>query len=733
MLCDEDKALIRDRLKALGAQMPEFRSRPGQRVMIAEVAQALACAPAKPEGEGSQPAPLPEDGSNIVVVNGGTGIGKSLGYTLPAFVMAQRKRLKLVIASSTVALQEQLFGRDLPRFFKAWQLTPKIELAKGRTRYVCPYRLQQAVEDLRQIQMFTADTRARAVEDREDAAARQTVGEMAARLHDGQWNGDRDLWETPVEERLWQALTTDRNGCLGRTCAHYRGCPQVEARRRIKEADIVVANHDLVLADLSNKGKLIGAPGECLYVFDEAHHLPDKAIAAFASGHLLGASRRQLDRLAKLATSIAQVVPPADRENLRAMRADAQALEEKLDDLQRFLASLQSLVPSDRIPRPTLEFQMSALPEEIEQTGISVLTLTGALGDQTATALDALARALTADRARQPLIEKLIADLGFHVGHLDEIRTTWELLMKAPSESAPPIAKWVEIWVPRQGGTANMSALDFHVQASPVVAGGYLRALLWSKAAGVVLTSATIASLGSFDDFRARAGLARLPQLRCVDLPSPFDYANQAVLEIVALKASPKLVEAHTDEIVPLIESYVASERAEGTLVLFTSRRQMEAVAGRLPTHLRDRVQVQGVRPKGQLVQEHRSRIDRGEPATIFGLDSFAEGVDLAGRYCTHVVITKLPFAVPDHPVINALSAWIERRGGNPFLEIWVPDTARKLEQRVGRLIRSEADTGRVTVLDTRLWNTRYGKQILMGLPPFRLVALGRDVALRPS
>jgi ATP-dependent DNA helicase DinG len=726
VLSDTDKQVLRDRLKAIAQTLPGFRPRAGQRVMIAAIARTLTATPRKAEA-GAVPLPLPSDGSNLILVNGGTGIGKSLGYVLPAFAAAQDKGLKLVIASSTVALQEQLFERDLPAFFHAWGVAPKFELAKGRTRYVCPYRLQEAVAAQQQVDLFAGDVAHACRHD--DAAAGATLDAMQAHVADGRWNGDRDAWATPLDDRLWQAVTTDRHGCLGRRCPHAGGCPQLEARRRIREADVVVANHDLVLADLANAAKLLGPARVAIYVFDEAHHLPEKAVSAFAQRHALGASRRALARLAKLAASVVAVVPPADRACVERLREEALALERDLGEVHAYFAALASLVPTDAVPRPSLAFPESGFPQALTARAQAINRTSGTLREALGAVLDALVRERGADRTRQPRVDRLTAELGIHAGQIEAIGKTWALLVCAPKPDAPPIAKWVEA-IGAKRGMAGAS-VDFQLNASPVVAGAYLRALLWREVAGAVMTSATLTSLGTFDDFVRRAGLRGFPALSCVDLPSPFDYRSQAALEIVPLAASPKDAVAHTAEIQSYIAAYIGADIDEGTLVLFTSRSQMEAVAQGLPTALRARVLMQGEAPKSQLVRRHCARIDRGEPATLFGLDSFAEGVDLPGRYCTHVVIVRLPFAVPDTPVHSALSTWIARRGGNPFVALSVPDTARKLEQRAGRLIRTETDRGRITVLDTRLWTTSYGQQILRGLPPFRLIAMGREVVLQ--
>jgi ATP-dependent DNA helicase DinG len=307
-----------------------------------------------------------------------------------------------------------------------------------------------------------------------------------------------------------------------------------------------------------------------------------------------------------------------------------------------------------------------------------------------------------------------------HYGRTQEIHRTWSLFLEEPALDAPPIAKWVTT-------VSHRTGLDYEINASPVVAGPYLRRALWERAAGVILTSATMTSLGTFEDFLRRSGLTAYPAVRCVDLPSPFDYARQATLEIPRLAASPKDPEGHTREVGQRVIDLIGQCQG-GMLVLFTSRRQMDAVAAMLPPDLRPRVQVQGEGSRAALIAEHKARGDRGETAVIFGMDSMAEGVDLAGRYCTQVVVAKLPFAVPDDPILRTLSDWIETRGGEPFAELIVPEAGRKLAQAVGRLIRTEQDQGTVTVLDPRLWNTGYGRRMLRGLPPFRVVAMGRGV-----
>lgn len=715
MLTEDTKQEIRDKMTAISKVIPGFRSRPAQRLMIAEVAKTLARCP-DPGPNAGKPVP----GQTICIAQGGTGTGKSLAYGLTGMVMAKRKGKKLVIASSTIALQEQLTTRDLPLFTKAAGIDASIELAKGRTRYVCQYKLNQAIGDMQQIAMFDKEEPAAGAVESDEI--RKNIETMAKDFAEGRWNGDRDTREGVTEE-MWRSITTDRHGCLNRACPAYKSCAQMSARKRLRDASVIVANHDLLLADLAmGGGKILPAPEECFYVIDEAHGLPEKAVSSFASSHLINSERRSAEKLANLAAALQDALGTAFEATCERIHDEADRLRGNLADAFSFLSSLAQLRPTAECPRPTLEFEDSCLPEEFFEIGENIKNLTNSLAGLLDDCQAAINDLLGTDRSKQALFEKHLSDVGFYLGRLEEVNTTWSLFLEEPGENAPPVAKWIETT------SFKKNSVDFQINASPVFAGGYLRNLLWEKAAGVILTSATMTTLGNFDDFLRRTGLGAY-DVTCVDLPSPFDYAAQGLIDIPKMP-NPKNYDAHTKAVAERLIADMAKQGPEGMLVLFTSRRQMEDVAGRLPKELRARVLVQGEQSKAAIIAAHCSTIDAGKASTIFGLASFTEGVDLPSSYCTQVVITKLPFAVPDSPVLRTLSSWIERRGGNPFMEISVPDAARKLEQSVGRLIRTETDHGQVVVTDPRLWESRYGRAMLRGLPPFRVMAMGKEVRL---
>ena len=207
-----------------------------------------------------------------------------------------------------------------------------------------------------------------------------------------------------------------------------------------------------------------------------------------------------------------------------------------------------------------------------------------------------------------------------------------------------------------------------------------------------------------------------------VALASPFNFTQQGELYLPELIHSPKNVQEHTREIVDWLPRLIHCGEAVGTLVLFASKKQMQEVAAQLPETLKDHLLVQGEMPKHRVLERHDQRLSAGEASIIFGLASFAEGLDLPGNRCVHVIIAKLPFAMPDDPVERTLSRWIEKQGGNPFTELMVPEVSIKLIQAVGRLIRTEQDYGRITVLDHRLTRCHYGKKLLAALPPFKRI-----------
>jgi ATP-dependent DNA helicase DinG len=307
----------------------------------------------------------------------------------------------------------------------------------------------------------------------------------------------------------------------------------------------------------------------------------------------------------------------------------------------------------------------------------------------------------------------VLSALGFFAAKLDNLVETWRLVLAEDVEGEAPVARWIEL----HDGTASSS--DYLVCASPISGSDKLRHLLWNRASGVILMSATLTSCGTFDLFLQQSGLSVYAAVQFLRVESPFDYRSNARLVIPAMRTDPGDARRHTDEVVERMPGLV---QTLGTLVLFASGKQMREVYALLPEDLRRCTLMQGTMPKMEMLSRHRAAIDSGERSVLFGLQSFSEGVDLPREYCTHVVCAKLPFSVPDSPLEEARREWIESQGRSPFIDITVPETAVRLKQQLGRLIRTDEDHGTATILDRRLVSRRWGRLLMRGLPDFELV-----------
>ena len=673
---------------AVKASLPGYRESEQQRQMVAAVAQTFDdCL------HGSAPAET--DGGNLLVCESGTGTGKTFAYAIPGLVLARSVGKKLVISSSTVALQEQLAAKDLP-FLQSCSPWPfSFALAKGRGRYVCPVRLYLALEAARQARL---DGDGDACASEADALRR-----LAEALDAGRWDGDRDQLDDAVPGALWDRLTTDRNGCAGNRCPRFGECAFYRARQRIRDADVVVANHDLVLSALEmNPGSVLPDPSECFFVFDEGHALPHKIVQHYAERHPVRATY-----------GWAGEVPDVVQTAVHALRLDAAmhpCVQVACADVMRALGRLwQWIALAEGWIDGVLRLAHGAVPDELAEAGEALLAAVEAvldlLGEVRTEALKCAAEA-------PELVQQLLTELGAHVVRGARVADTWKLMLRHDRAGTAPTARWIE----RAGD-------DAIIAASPIDAGDRLERALWRRVSAAIVTSATLTAGGSFKLFMHQTGLDRLPAVRALRLASPFDYREQARLVVPRMRSSPTDAAAHTAEVAEVLPVLVADG---ASLVLFASAQQMHEVYDRMPASIKAQALVQGQLSKGAILQRHRKRVDEGHASTIFGLAAFHEGVDLPGAYCTHVVVPKLPFAVPTHPWEQARAEWLQRCGRSPFRELVVPEACVRLAQAVGRLIRSHTDRGTVTILDRRIVTRGYGRELLRSLPPMRLEVFGR-------
>ncbi len=708
-----------------------FRVREGQRRMAEAVAQAFSEAElGKVEGEsGGDAGDAPQRA--IAVLQAGTGVGKSLAYSVPAIQLALARGTRVLISTATVALQEQLVHKDLPALAAQLDQPFKFALAKGRGRYICKLKLERLAsggqhedDDTPDDDLF-ADQAAesRAPRPRAETEARiQLYRRMADVLASGGWDGDRDTLETPPEAEVWHPVAAEGSSCTGKHCPVFSQCTYYEKRKELVGAHVIVANHDLLLTSLG--ARLLPELDNCLLVVDEAHHLPGTALDRFACE----ADLSHLNWIGKLASRALRIGQLMEIDELGDIAPHATQLRTALQDAARLTMD----VYGDTLRAPRQAFGASTLARFAPAATTSRARVPGgalpaALTEPFAQAahhaggllavLRSIAKALRSAMRERPeeakRLSTLYAQLGTLSPRLEAVHATAQLLLQDAVEGAPPAAKWFTL-------SMDGDYIVVKAHASPIQPGNTLRHHLWSAVRGAVLTSATLTSCGQFDFFLREAGLSGDAAVRTLAVPSPFDYARQGIFIATETAAEPRDVQAFTADMVRALLADL--ERVEaGALVLFTSREQMRQATERLTPALRAIVLVQNSLPRQMLLRQHRERVAASLPSIIFGMQSFGEGLDLPGALCESLFITKLPFAPPDDPVGEARAEWLRAAGRDPFSELVVPATAIRLAQWVGRAIRTEDDHAHVYCYDKRLVRTSYGTRLLQGLPPFTL------------
>ena len=695
--------------------MPGFRSREGQRKMAAQIAQTLSQAQLGKVDEDD-----PDPRRAIAVVQAGTGVGKSLAYSIPAIRMALSRGTRVLISTATVALQEQLVNKDLPALAQKLEQPFKFALAKGRGRFVCKLKLERLastgevhdeVDDL----FAEEQAQAKAARPQHELQARmQFYKSMADALATDAWNGDRDSLETPPEAEAWSPVAAESSSCTGKHCPAFSNCVYYERRKDLVAAQVIVANHDLLLSSLGSK--LLPELDNCLLILDEAHHLPSTALDQFA-GEMDLSRLTWIDKLASRALRVNQV---AEVEELADVPKHAGQLRQQMQELARLVMEHYGealKAQKDSYGPARVRAARGRLPEAL----LEPLSQVAHHADGFLDALRAVSKALRAEIKDKPeearRLSTLYAQVGALAPRLEAIYNTTQLLLAQNADDgdskAVPHAKWFTLEI-----DGDFIVVKAH--ASPIQPGSTLRQHLWSQVRGAVLTSATLSSCGHFDFFLREAGLAGDTAVTTLEVPSPFDYARQGTLVARETAADPREAARFTEEMVEALLNDLSQIQA-GALVLFTSREQMRQAVDALSTSMRNQVLVQTALPRQTLLARHREAVEMGEPSIIFGMQSFGEGLDLPGALCESLFITKLPFAPPDDPVGEARAEWLRSSGRNPFNELVVPATAIRLAQWVGRAIRTEEDKAHVYCYDRRLTTTSYGQLLIKGLPPFTL------------
>ncbi len=690
MLHNTIKSDIKQCYTNLSHQLDNFIPRRAQNYLVAEIAKTLA-------GEYHKK-------NRVLVAEAGTGIGKSLAYLIGGIPFALFNNKKLLISTATVALQEQLITKDLPLFNQIFPREFSFILAKGRQRYCCNHKLEASCSTDSELQLGMW-------EEKPKKSDLDLLKRMLKATGQNKWDGDRDSWPTTIPDKVWQQIMADKHSCHAGMPKH-RSCPFAKAREHLDKADVIVANHALLMADIElGGGVILPEPEQTIYVIDEAHHLPRVARDFSSAASSLKGAATWLEKLNQIVSKFAEL---ADYQKANRFQ---NAIQDNIQHLVPTLNQIANNIDSSKFNKDGVyRFEHGELPAWLEEEAkgckeASKKTL------QSLGKIQDLITERTKENAIIPRLgEQALTEIGFYLQRLENLEKVWSLMAQPNHKKGAPLARWIEKSPEREN--------DYIIEVSPLEVGYRLDQLLWSRAAGAILVSATLRALNQFTFFCRQAGISESETegTRFLALASPFDYQNNARLVIPDLKLEPQ-AEKFTDLLIEVLPEYLEGETA--SLVLFSSYWQMNKVTEALrPLAKKNKWQllVQGEQSRNETLKKHKENCKNGIPSILFGTGSFSEGLDLPGDLLKNLIITKIPFAVPTSPVEEAHAEYIESKGGNPFLQISVPEASKKLIQSVGRLLRKERDSGRVVILDRRIINRRYGKALLDSLPPFKRV-----------
>ena len=627
------------------AKARNFEYRPEQQAMAAAIAQSL------------------EEGRHLVV-EAGTGVGKSLAYLVPAVLFAHEQGKKAIISTHTINLQEQLLHKDIPIVQKILPIEFEAALMKGRQNYLCPRRLERAMQQANELFNTT------------EQADLARLGDWARTTTDG------TLSDFPVEPnpKVWAQVCSEAHICTTKTCGQNPRCFFQQAKRRLLAADVVVINHTLLFMLLGSaeeqedreEGYLF--PNDFL-IFDEAHTIEQVASRQIGIGVSQYGLRATIQRLynARSKKGLFTVTRDAAGVTLAA------SLVEEAD---RFFATVDARADFKK----GREYRVREADFVDDQ-------ITGRL-----TAL----QARIIEVVRKTEDEFLKAELQELGKRIAETRAGISIFLQQSEQN-------YVYWIERAGKTAQNISLN----AAPIDVAPVLRRMLFRENCASVMTSATLA-IGRPDlaYFRQRIGADDAEPLQ---LGSPFDFQKQMKLFVVRRMPDPR-DDAYGAALAEWVARFV--EDTEGrAFVLFTSYRSMQQLADEMEDFFESRkmnllVQGKGA-PRSQLLEQFKNT----PRSVLFGTDSFWMGVDVPGEALSNVIITRLPFAVPDHPLIEAKLELIQARGGDAFTEYSLPEAILKFRQGVGRLIRNKTDRGIVVILDNRIVTKPYGRAFLKALP----------------
>ncbi|KOR20529.1 ATP-dependent DNA helicase [Burkholderia cenocepacia] len=657
-------------MEASARRMPEpeifeTRKRPARRLGDADKTAGAAADDAGATESDS------DAGDNTLIVEAGTGTGKTYAYLVPAMLWGG----KVIVSTGTKHLQDQLFQRDIPTVRNALAVPVSVAMLKGRANYLCHYYLQRTADNGR-------------LPSRQDTAYLQEIVRFAKITK----SGDKaELASVPENAPVWSMVTSTRDNCLGQECPHYKECFVMQARREAQQADIVVVNHHLFFADimLRDTGMAELLPNANTIIFDEAHQLPETATLFF--GETLST------------TQILELARDTVAEGLSHAR-DAVEWVKLGGDLERAARDLRLAFADGQIVRMSLAQLGDDHPMfgALDALDVALDALASALASQAERA-ESLGACLRRARELQDLLAGWVAPGAAEAAAQVDAAAAGG---KAAADGDPnEKVRWVEVFA------HTVQLHETPLSVAPIFA---------KQRAGVprawVFTSATLSVRGDFTHYAAQMGLS---SRRSMTLASPFDYQSQGLLYVprnLPQPSSPAFTDAVFDAALPAIEA-----SGGGVFMLCTTLRAVDRIASKLRDVIESRgwntpLLVQGDASRTELLDRFRAYGN----AILVGSQSFWEGVDVRGDALSLVVIDKLPFAPPDDPVLAARLDALTKKGLSPFAVHQLPQAVITLKQGAGRLIRAETDRGVLMICDTRLVDKPYGRRIWQSLPPFK-------------
>ncbi len=663
-----------------------FEDRPGQLQMMKHVAEALA-----------------ED--LLLVIEAGTGTGKSLAYLLPSALFAKKTNEKVLIATHTIALQEQLRSKDIPILLSLLDEPLNVAILKGRNHYLCMRKLSRYLRSAGELTITERDF----------------MFKIAVWITETE-SGDREEISLSGNElESWRLVQSETETCINKKCPFFRHCYYFSARQKASEAHIVLTNHSLILSDLAADHRIL--PNYSHLVIDEAHHLEDQATKQFGAEITQFELQKTLDRVAgsrgmlpDLQRSLAAYNASHQGEWQRLI-AQAEQLQrlvlQATEDMKSFWTHLGSWIKHHhgkseiRVTRQMVEeFSYRKLKDAASWLSQTRKQMAQSHSEWEQQRMDV--------DTENPIFERL-EDVA---GRIKELVYGLQICVDVALAQLPE-SDYVG-WV-----TKRETGDFFSLHLAPLSVAKILKHELFDDKSSVILTSATLAVAGKFQYLEDRTGLALLKETGRVEeaqVVSPFSYREQALLcvpsDIPEVKDEPKFSEAVAASIIN-----IATFTKGRTMVLFTSRQMLKTVHERVEQPLAKL----GITTLAQGIHDHRrtwllERFKSSSFTVLMGVDSFWEGVDVQGEALTSLIIVKLPFPVPSHPIIEARSELIRQNGKQPFREYSIPQAVIKFTQGFGRLIRAKTDRGVIYVLDKRIVTERYGRLFLESIPEVPLL-----------